>query len=228
MAEDDRFAQLVRERGEPQNARKLPAHEAGKYGGRVPRALIDFWVEHGFGSYKKGYCTLCDPIAFDPVVRTIFKDDPEIDPSDVCIIGYTASSNAVIIMWHKDGRNTGAYPNDSELSISPHRTDPQSGAPLSEYILITDLVLSFLNSNTDIYEEDVAQVGRPAEGEVIGYVPARQLGGDDDNLQRVKALEYFGFLAQLEPYKVMELTPPEPGYPFGKFRFVRYAGPKPQ
>ena len=77
-------------------------------------------------------------------------------------------------------------------------------------------------------EEDVADVGHLAEGEVIGYVPARQLGGDDDNLQRVKALGYFGFLAQLEPYKVMELTPPEPGYPFGKFRFMRHAGPKPQ
>ncbi|WP_279356487.1 GAD-like domain-containing protein [Methylobacterium indicum] len=226
MAEKDMFAMIVERFGEPQNARRLAPDEAARYRGRVPEALITFWVEHGWGSYRDGYFWICDPVRFDPLVRTIFTGDPELRPEDISMVAYTGEGETAL-MWHREKYGMTAFPHSSELGVGYATDEPidtETNIKYSQNFLAGALLYGILQDEDEDFYDMKQILGSLSDGEVYGYVPARQLGGSEDDRQRVRVPEYFDIIAQLTPYRLVEQTSPEPGYPYGRFRDVRQIG----
>lgn len=104
MPEQDMFAYLIQELGEPEQARKITADEAARYADRVPGALLRFWQEHGRGAYRDGTYWICDPAPYQGIIDTVFKDDPQFNPSQMTAVGYDAF--AQLWVWDKKNSTT--------------------------------------------------------------------------------------------------------------------------
>jgi hypothetical protein len=77
---------------------------------------------------------------------------------------------------------------------------------------------AFLQEERDFFAAAVARHGALEPGEIYGFFPALQLGGTyaDENLRRVRSAKHFAILAQLERFKPIRLTPPDPpAFPYG-------------
>ncbi|WP_082173644.1 T6SS immunity protein Tdi1 domain-containing protein [Methylobacterium platani] len=120
-----------------------------------------------------------------------------------------------------------AFPHSSELGVgyaAAVPADPETGLEYSQDFLASALLIDIIADDADDFYDMRRRLGPLADGEVYGYAPARQLGGSEDDRQRVRVPEYFDVIAQLTPYRLVEQTSPEPGYPYGRFRDVRQIG----
>ncbi len=142
------------------------------------------------------------------------------------MVAYSGDGETAL-MWHREKYGMTAFPHSSELGMgyaTPVPSDPETGLKYSEGFLAGDLLSIIFQDDIDDFNEMRKRLGPLADGEVYGYVPARQLGGGEADRQRVHVPEYFDIVAQLTPYRLVELTPPEPGYPYGRFRAIRQIG----
>ncbi len=137
MAEKDIFAMIVERFGEPQkNARRLAPDEAARYRAAC-EALITFWVEHGWGSYRDGYFWICDPVLFDPWSEPFSRRDPELRPEDISMVAYTGEGEAAL-MWHRKKVRHDGIPHSSELGVgyaAAVPADPDTGVEYSQNFL---------------------------------------------------------------------------------------------
>jgi hypothetical protein len=226
--EPDMFASLVAKLGEPERARKLPAAEIARYEGTLPASLLNFWRDHGRGSYQNGRFWICDPQPFGPALAEIFAGDREFDPDLMLVVGYTALGK--LLIWHQTLKQVSVYLTQSSVATVPpeNRIDPATGKPFSDDFTIAAFVTGMRYYDEPLVAAAIVELGRLDEGEIYGFVPALQLGGtyDTDHLQRMKVVEHAGFLAQLAPFRVMRLTAPAPPqFPYGRFEVVRQIGP---
>ena len=229
--EVDMFAYLIAKEGEPQHARKLDPADAGRYSDRVPQALIRFWIEHGRGSYFDGLYWICEPEPFDAVLDLIFEGDAEFGAPDMAVVAYDAFGRLKV--WHRHLRHMNVFMMDSSVFNPTEKSwhDQRTGQAFSEDFSISTHVAA-MRSEFDQDERDflaaaAARCGALEPGEVYGFFPALQMGGayKVENLKRVRAAEHFVFLAQLGPFHLTRLTPPDPpAYPFGHIVPVRVIG----
>lgn len=221
---------LIAEFGEPASARLMPKRDADAFRGRVPDVLIEFWTSHGFGSYKDGYFVICDPRDMQPILRTMFAGDPEYRAEDITGIGYIGDSS-MLLAWHVNGRKVIVTMDDSLVLFSTGSgdVDKDTGVPYSQTELIGAYLSEFRNLDTELFDEACGLYGKPAPGEMFGFVPALQLGGTPDaqHMRRVPALEHMAFLAQIMPLRLVEEMPPDADHPIGQNRIVRNIGPQP-
>lgn len=230
--EVDMFAYMLRKLGEPRFAAKTTPAEAERYAGRVPEALIRFWSEHGRGAYLDGLYWISDPEPFDPLIATIFKDDPEFDPAEMTHVAHTAFGS--LKLWHRRRRGVLVDLLTSTVFNPPERSwhDAKTGLPFSENFSIGTLVAitgaEYTEDQKDLLASAMTRQGPLAPGEVYGFSPALQLGGSytAENLRRVRAIEHLAFLAQLARLNLVSLTVPEPpAFPYGRTEVVRKIGP---
>ena len=230
--EVDMFAHMVRTLGEPAYARKIGPNEAAVYADRVPRALIQFWVEHGRGAYFDGLYWICDPAPFDPLLELIFEGDPEFSAPDMCVVAYSAFCELKV--WHRQRRMMNVSLLQSTVFNPPASAwrNARTGKPFSEAFSVSTFVSTnrseFLQAERDFFAAAVARQGALEPGEVFGFFPALQLGGiyAVENVQRVRAAEHFASLAELDRFKLTRLSPPDPpAHPYGHVEFVRFIGP---
>ena len=221
---------LVAEFGEPMNARLMSKSDADAFRGRVPDALIDFWTLHGFGSYKDGYFVICDPRELQPILQTIFAGDPEYRAEDITAVGYVGDSST-LFAWHVNNRKVIFTMDDSLVLFSTGSgdIDKATGMPYSQAELIGAYLSAFRNFDTELFDEACRLYGKPALGEMFGFVPAFQLGGTPDaqHMRRVQAVEHMAFLAQIMPFRLVEEMPPDADHPIGQNRIVRNIGRQP-
>ncbi|MGU3667441.1 GAD-like domain-containing protein [Methylobacterium sp. A49B] len=79
MEEIDAFARVISDFGPPENARRVPPDVIESYKDYLPPSMISFWERYGWGEYKSGYCRICDPRPFQPLVKSMFRNDPEFN-----------------------------------------------------------------------------------------------------------------------------------------------------
>jgi hypothetical protein len=229
--EVDTLAYMIQKLGEPQHASKISSEDAARYADRVPQALIRFWREHGRGTYFDGLYWICDPEPFDPVIEFIFKGDDEFSPSDMAVVAYSAFGDLKV--WHRRRRQMNVFLLQSQV-FNPQPSawhDRKTGQPFSEDFSVSNQVSTgrwaFGPEEFEFFAAAVARHGALEEGEVYGFFPALQLGGayKVENLKRVRAAEHFQILAQIDRFKLMRLTPPDPpANPYGRLEPVRYIG----
>jgi hypothetical protein len=229
--EVDMFAHMLQTLGEPKHASKIGPDEAARYADRVPPSLIQFWAEHGRGAYFDGSYWICDPAPFDSVLELIFKDDPEFSPPDMAVVAYSALGELKV--WHRQRRKMNVSLLQSTVFNPPASAwqNARTGQPFSEAFSVSTFVSTgrweFTQEERDFFAAAATRLGSLEPGEVFGFFPALQLGGTYkvESLQRVKAVEHFTILAQLDRFKLVRLTPPDPpAFPYGRLEFVRLIG----
>jgi hypothetical protein len=234
MPEVDMFAHTLKKFGEPDHAHKVSAAEGARYVGRVPGALIRFWVEHGRGSYHDGKFWICDPAPFESVIDDIFHDDVELRPADMTAVGYSAFGR--LKLWHRQRRSVSV----DFLFLQVHNPPASSwhnkdtGVPFSEDFSISCFLTDFQYSpaqvdtqGADLLPPAIGRHGPLQPGEIYGFVPALHLGGAYDlkNLRRMSAPEHFSVIAQTANFNLTRLTAPEPPHhPYGRTVVVRGIG----
>lgn len=198
----------------------------------MPPALIRFWVEHGRGAYYNGLYWICDPAPFDALLELIFEGDGEFSASQMSVVAYSAFGTLKV--WHRERRQMSIFLLESSVFNPPASSwhSARTGQPFSQDSSVSTHVSTgqwqFLQEERDFFTAAVARLGAPEPGEIYGFFPALQLGGTYavENLRRVRAAEHFTILAQLQPFKLTRLTPPDPpAFPYGRVEFVRFIGP---
>jgi hypothetical protein len=237
MPEMDMFAYTVGALGEPEHARKVAPDEAAPYADRVPPALIRFWVEHGRGAFQAGKFWICDPAPFQPVIAEVFAEDPELDPAEMTVVGYSAFGTLKV--WHRRRRAIKVDFLFSQVFNPPESSwhDKATGQPFSPDFSIGTHLTDFQYgpaqvdpSGEDLLPQAIARQGPLSPGEIYGFAPALQLGGAYavENLRRVAAAPHLMILAELARFDLTRLSPPQPpGHPYGRVEVVRKLG-KPQ
>jgi hypothetical protein len=234
MAKIDFFEWILDENGELENRVSVERDETERYVGKVPDGLIRFWRQNGRGSYYRGAYWFCDPAPFQPLIEQIFAGDPEYDPAMMTTVMYTASGELRI--WHPEKKKIYVRFELQDVDNPPPSSwhSSKDGKPFSDDSIIGDLCHNSEGPFRGDENEDeflnaaIARLGHLAPGEIYGFVPAIQLGGDYvvENLQKVRVLEHLAFLAQLKPFVLTDLTPPRPGFPYGEIVPVRQIGPQ--
>jgi len=234
MPQTDMFAYTVEKLGPPAQASRVPFEEAARYADRLPPALIGFWQTYGRGSYQDGKFWICDPAPFQPVIEAVFYGDPEFDPADMTAIGYSAFASLKI--WHRRRRAVSIDFLFREISNPPASAwhDPDTGEPFSPDFSIGCQLTSFQytpaqvdNDGVDLLPQAIARLGRLTVGELYGFIPALNLGGDYrvENLRRLNAAEHLLVIAETANFTLTRLTPPEPpAHPYGRIMPVRTIG----
>jgi hypothetical protein len=147
------------------------------------------------------------------------------------VVAYTALGDLKV--WHRRQRPMNVFLLQSEVFNPPPNSwhDRKTGQPFSEDFSGSNHVSTgrwaFGPEQFEFFAAAVARHGALEPGEVYGFFPALQLGGayKVETLKRVRAAEHFQILAQLDRFKLMRLTPPDPpAYPYGHLELVRYIG----
>ncbi len=243
MAEYDVFAEIDQLYGEPKHAQRLTLDQVNRFRDVLPTKLLDFWVFHGAGCYLDGKFWLCDPELMNPVMNAIFKNDPGFVVGQLHTFGYSSFGSLFCWQEKKELLWVDFYPpTASEENYNENEpTRPElAGIPRSSPDFIVGIaVLNGIDNDSGspydvndqpLFPQALAKLGPLAPGEIYGFVPALQLGGEMriENVRKVGVVEHLLLLAQLSTFDLTWLAPSTPTQPFGvieTIRQIRKAGP---
>lgn len=228
--------EVLDEFGPPQGDGPISQAEAERYRGRIPDAMIEFWLNHGRGSWHNGLIWLCDPEQLRPVMETLFKNDPEIRPGEV--IPYLRDAFGYIRAWHPRLKLVSIATNLAQVSNTDITVQVIDGErPFDDDMAVAGPVYSSLAhewgwgnvvDGTPVFDAVLARLGPIREGQVYVMTPHFLLGGDGvaEDFSIGGLVEYLGFLIQTQPFtRTRYISPDEGGRkPFGQLEPVRTIG----
>lgn len=234
MSEIDMLAYTIAKFGAPEQAQTVAREDAERYVGRVPDALIRFWLQHGRGVFQSGKFRICDPAPLQPVIEALFHGDPDFNPKEMTAVGYSAFGRLEI--WHRTRRALSADFLFHNVFNAPESSwhDPQTGKPFSGDYAIANQLTSFQfspvqvdSAGNDLLPQAIARLGALEPGEIYAFVPTIPFGGiySIENLRRVDAAAYMLVMAEMSNFTLTRLTRPEPpAHPYGRVVRVRGIG----
>ncbi|VAW85422.1 hypothetical protein MNBD_GAMMA16-2147 [hydrothermal vent metagenome] len=209
MELNEDFQDVLEDFGEPTTYDKPQSSELDAWSRHIPEPLVDFWHTYGWSSFLKGRLWSPNPHDFDPLMEVIFEDDPEIDHKKCHLVAYSAFGSLSI--WSEQfqiirvslvqGWIFVPGITDNELADDPNKqaTFPFSGDAKTSYDSMDE-------NGKRLFSRAVKKYGSLEPGECFGFFPAHVLGGGGNlnDIQRVKALEHFILLAELQPLTLMK------------------------
>lgn len=189
---------------------KVPPDVISAYRGKLPDILLEIWESHGVGVWGEGIFQLCMPDAFNGLLSQIFHADDDFSHQDCHVIGY--GPFGYLLVWSERHWMTHIHLNRSEI-ICPGLIAPERKRS-TESIIATVLFGISKNVTNLGYDEDDKplftrarkKLGNLDIGQAFGFFPALAMGGAPrlENLRIVPALEHFLFLAQLQPFNLVD------------------------
>lgn len=224
MSLTEEFQEIISDIGMPQNSIPLSADELSSLGERVPGTIKEFWAAYGIGSFFDGLFQMCEPTKFAPILALVFKADKDFDHRECSVLAYTAFG--YLYVWsRKHGVVRIDLPGGMVFSRALAPTvfkGEQADAVLADNDEKMALAI-FPFSADDVDYSDVngkpmfkrcrKEHGPLASGECYGFFPALALSPQGqstrrvENVKRVKALEHFAILAQLDTFHLTKLSP---------------------
>lgn len=155
-----------------------------KYKDFLPKEIIDFWSNYGFGTYMSGYLKVVNPSDFEDIL----KDSYVPIYQNPVVMFATAMSD--LIIWE-----------NGYTILLDYRHGTSKVLESGFKYFIEDLCdKEFLHSDLlgENYFPAKEKLGEPAFDESYGYVPLLGLGGAEkvENLQKVKLNEHIAIVAQ--------------------------------
>ncbi len=203
------FAYCLKKFGLPMGGEAVPPEVLAAYGGRTPSSLRDFWKQCGVGLWLDGRFQLCRPDRYQPILDMILANDPDYPPAESTLLGFTAFGE--LLIWHnKQYLLTVDLVNKiaNTQHLSPkHPILPPERSIGSALGFIDQPSYDFLehtDSAKPLFARALKKLGPLALGECYGFFPAMGLGGLGvlSELRRVRALEHFAIIAQLDPIEL--------------------------
>jgi hypothetical protein len=197
---------------------KPDAAYIAKWRGRIPESLLGFWAEMGFGTMAEGSLTLCRPEDYAGMLAVLFGADPDFNARDCHLVAFSAFSDLYIWSERLSGEVTVTLPMGwvicSKLTDPNYAGDPQRAIWAMMASARTSRLFDWSDEkDKPLYKRARKKLGALTYGEVYGFVPALMLGGTTvlENLRRLRALEHFSILAQLDTPNLMDFKswPPQ-------------------
>lgn len=193
------------------NLRTVPTDNITEFKGKLPEFLLELWHQHGYGSWHNGLYNICNPHDFDGLLSQIFHADKDFSHKDCHVFSYSAFGN--LHAWSEQYGIVDIDLNDAIVSCDD-LTSPEekSAANISMAVHLTlfeDKIASFNvfdDDNKPLFARACKRLGNLEPGECYGFFPALPMGGAPklENLKRVKALDHFSFLAQLQQFTLID------------------------
>ncbi len=220
------FQFLAEELGDPYERVPFSEHELDYCADRVPPALVEFLAYSGHAIYLDGGVTVCPPSEFASILALVFKADPDLSHKDCTLVSYGAFGELAV--WSQrhglvfvnliEGKVSSPRlaPSEFPPSLMPKpRSSPPDPNNVSAGTVLTDEdSYDFLDFTGDLMlKRCIAAHGALALGECYGFFPALALAGLEspfrrvENIRRVRALEHFAILAQMQPFYLTKFGP---------------------
>ena len=235
---DDPFGDILEVNGPMLYTTPVHPAEAELYRGRLPDGLLDFWVRHGRGALHGGYGWICDPAMMVDVLNTVFEGDPEYSVQDFSAYYYTYEGK--INAWSRTYHNarisiTGFRPTVDIVGVGPNLVI--SGNHMSGDLAVGHVICGAGHElahdreiDFDQFTEATTRLGALQPGQIFGFFPSRQVGGEGhvEDMRRVKAVEHLLFHAQLQRATLMRYVydPNDLANPYGRQIPIRRLGPQ--
>ena len=230
------FERLLERFGPPDGDGPISDAEAKSYLGRVPDALITFWRAHGRGSWRDGLYWMCDPEPLMPIMRDLFRNDPEFDPE--LLVPICRNAFGEIVAWHPTLKAVTVDVNLGSVSNTDITTREINGVRLyDDNNAISSGATSSLTSidgwvsattGQPVFPEVLARLGPIHEQEVYAMAPHFRMGGagEPEDFTIGGLVEYLGFLIQLGPFERLRYVSPQEGGrgAFGHEEVIRTIG----
>ncbi|EKU91468.1 T6SS immunity protein Tdi1 domain-containing protein [Bacteroides oleiciplenus] len=163
-----------------------------KYANTAPKELITLWQEVGFGTFYNGLFRLLPPEEFIFWNDAYIGESGQIKPQ----IPFMITAFGDIFVWVYD-----TCLNESYVAYINIRKGTWKIGASNIKILINVRILSntcIKMFDLEMFPALVSKLGRLAEDECYGYVPALALGGDNDidKVERVKYVPYIDLICQ--------------------------------
>ena len=219
----------------------VSAEEAERYRGRLPDGLLQFWQEHGRGALLKGYMWICDPELLKPVLEAVFEGDPEFsaDDFDCCAYFYDGQILAWSPTYHLTNIDLAGF--ESAVSVAGkgpildgegNEMSPDfalgHAIRVKGYTLSRDMHDDY--SDYDLFSSASNRLGLLEPGEIFGFFPSRQMGGEGypEDMRKVGLVEHLLFHLQLGPATLIDWQkdPNNPDNPLRRPVPTRLLGPQ--
>lgn len=231
----DPLSDVLEEFGPPDGPGPVPYEEAERYRGRVPDRLIEFWVRHGWGSWRDGLFWLCDPEPLMEPMHDLFAGDPEIDAGR--LVPYFRDAFGDVTCWHPELKVVDVNPLLGRVGNTDITKKPRPGkVPFTDDTAVASGVASAVfdfygwidaESGVPVFEAVRERLGPLAVNEVYTMNPHFRVGGSGhaEDFGVGKLVEYLYFCFQLGPIMRTRYIAPAPGErSFGRVEEVRPIG----
>lgn len=163
-----------------------------KYANTAPKELITLWQEVGFGTFYNGLFRLLPPEEF------IFWDDAYIGESGQIKpqIPFMITAFGDIFVWVYDTCLNESYVAYINIRKGTWKIGASNVKILFNVRILSNTCIKMFD--LEMFPALVSKLGRLAEDECYGYVPALALGGDNDidKVERVKYVPYIDLICQ--------------------------------
>lgn len=204
---DEIFSIFLQTFDNPVDRQEVPLSSIGRYRGRLPDLLLDYWAEHGWCGYGDGIFWTVNPQDYDGVVASWLEGTFLEGRDKYHVIARSAFGD--LYLW---GEKTGYSLNISSIvsrcvvtnyKITPDEMDKE----LQQFFLSRNVDS---NDFGDLFKPAKKKLGILRHDEMYGFVPAFMLGGPDtlDHIEKVKAVEHLILLSQiteLQPYSFSDI-----------------------
>ncbi len=218
MHEDFQFT--IDNQGPPQDAKPLTREQVAFFKQHFPDSFYEFITIYGLGHYFDRGWWLVDPQEYRPLLALIFKADPDFDHNSCHLVGYSAFGDLRI--WSEkyftilvdlltyEVTNQKLAPSVSNIPL-PKLENPR---PITAENLVSGVIpdekevreLWDFPENEPMFKRCVKEHGALERGECYGFVPSLGMVGFNSKfrrveyVKRVKALEHFCMIAQMQDF----------------------------
>ena len=222
---DENFQYVAEELGAPYEKVPFSARELDYCADRLPRRLVEFMAYSGHAIYLEGGVTVCPPSEFASILALVFKADPDLSHKDCSSISYGAFGklkvwshrHGIIAIDLVEGEVSSPRLAPSEFRpglVQKAKAPPDPNVVSAGTVMIYEDSYDFLDFSGELMlHRCIAAHGRLALGECYGFFPALALAGLEspfrrvENIRRVRALEHFAILAQMQPFFLRKTGP---------------------
>ena len=228
--------EVLDEFGPLEDGTTVSASQAETYRGKLPDAMIDFWIEHGRGQWRDGLFWICDPEPIMPVLHALFAGDPEFDVARM--VPFMRDAFGEVSVWHPKFKLITLKMNLGTVTTTDITTHVIEGVPpFDDDMAVASAVdasvfdcRGWVDATTGkpVFDAVRRRLGPISADQVYTMVPHFRLGGDGAarDFSIGGFIEYLGVLSQIGSFTLERYIDPKQGGrgPFGHLEAVRTIG----
>ena len=202
--------------GPVEKIRNADAAETSRLREFIPAPIPEFINEVGYCSFHGGLFKMCNPDTMRSVLALVFGADSQFDHRHCHVIGFTAFGQ--LHVWSNTYRSFFVDLYESFVfcrALTLPKWAPTATLEQSISNMIPDSDdADFLDfQGIPMFSRCVEKLGPLDADECYGFVPALAVVGIDsplrriENVRRVKLMEHFAIIAQMQTFHLMKLVP---------------------
>ena len=190
------------------NAVAIPPSRLADYRSRLPKALLDFWMDVGWSGYGDGILWSTAPDVFDPVIEA-WLGETNLLEENYTVIARNAFGE--LYLWgRKTGMNVIIEPLLGTITNFQSTLDEgrEDSAMLAFFASKKQKSSDFYDwKDKPLFKKALKKLGPLQPDEMYGFEPALAIGGTPkiENLVKVKMIEHLILLSQLTEIELVHI-----------------------